>query len=186
MTVSLDVNSRLVLTNSNGTFRERRSITPALASISGTKLNDLSTISTALDDIGISVGWGNGIHSNAGVPYSTLALGLENGIESRGIPARPYLAKSSQIVSRRLVDDIREVLQNLSLRPTRITAISMGNALQPVADKAADETRRIILTRAVNVPDNAPSTQRRKGSNLPWVDTRELIDALRGTVDINL
>ncbi len=186
MTVNLSVNTKVLIRNSNGTFRERKSFTPALTELSGTKLKDIVTLSEALDKIDISVGWDNKLHSKAKVPYSQLASWLENGIESRGIPARPYLSKSSQIVSRRLSPRIREVLRRASSSSAPITRTSLEAALGVVAKRAADETRRVILSRAVSVPSNAQSTINRKGNNLPWVDTRELINAMRGKVNVNL
>ena len=186
MTVSLSVNLKLILKNSNGTFRERKSITPALTSLSGTKLSDIQTLADSLDKIEISVGWDNKIHTPSGETYGQIASWLENGIESRGIPPRPYLAKSSKIVSRRITGDIREALRVLSLSPKRITQNSLSDSFDEVAEKAADETRRIILTRSISVPDNAESTIRRKGSDKPWIHTGELINAMRGKVRINL
>lgn len=186
MTVSLSVKSKLSLRDSNGRFRERRSITPTLTSLSGTKLADINTLAKTLDKIEISVGWDNGIHRPSGETYGQIASWLENGIPSRNIPARPYLAKSSVIVSRRVSDDIRRTLVLLSSPNKRIDQASIESAFDKVADEAADETRRIILTRSVSVPDNKQSTIDRKGSDRPWIDTGELISAMRGKVRINL
>lgn len=185
MTVRMNVNSKLLLRDRFGRFRERRSLAGGLGAIGGTKLNDINNLSEALNRIEISVGWsGSGIHSKAKVPYSRLASWLELGTQT--IPPRPYLERSSQIVSRRIVDDMRNALVSLTLSNTPITRSRIIAAFMPVAEKAKDETQRVILSRAVPVKGNAQSTINRKGSSLPWVDTKELINAMRGRVTIDI
>lgn len=131
----------------------------------GTKNIEAVIKNAPLVKIGVQSSAGN--YPNAGPHVAEVAFWMEHGVESKNIPARPFMQVTMDADRRKFsntTDKLIGAIQAGKLNP--IIALNLIGA-----QIARAMQRRLTITKWA---PNAPATVRRKGSSRPLIDTGRL------------
>lgn len=198
MTVTTSVKTKLLIRKKNGQTVSRNNTSQiglTRSILNETKLGNVDRLAQQAKSIKIGVGFTNDIHPSSGgqfrnkgrqLTYAELAVILERGSSKNKIPPRPYLELSGKIVAPRLRSDMDRALRRIMNTKSPLTREEMLRNFQPIANKAARQTKKIIKTRSVPVVNNADMTLELKSpERRPWIRTGQLVNNLIGTAYIS-
>lgn len=186
MTVTLRTKATYIVRKSNGTF-VRKDVRNATGIFTrGTKFGDLQYLSDNISSVNVSVGWsGKELHSSK-LSYAYLASILEKGTLDGRIPPRPYLKLSGRLVAESLNRKIKKSLRLMMSNGIPLTTAGMIRRLDTdVSPYAESRTKTIIRERGASVLDNSLSTLSQKRGSRPWINSGELVSALKAKAQVD-
>lgn len=133
-----------------------------------------------VEDDGVNVGWFEDQTYEDGLPIAKVARWNEFGTKA-GIPQRPFMRRTMMKHEKEWIETLKTIVQK---EIDKDKNINIDKALKKFGEIVKGDIQETILEGGF--VKNAPSTVKKKGFNMPLVDTGVMISSIQARTDKEL
>ena len=133
-----------------------------------------------VEDDGVNVGWFEDQTNEDGLPIAKVARWKEFGTKA-GIPQRPFMRRTMMKHEKEWIETLKTIVQK---EIDKDKNINIDKALKKFGEIVKGDIQETILEGGF--VKNAPSTVKKKGFNMPLVDTGVMISSIQARTDKEL
>jgi hypothetical protein len=133
-----------------------------------------------VEDDGVNVGWFEDQTYEDGLPIAMVARWNEFGTKA-GIPQRPFMRRTMMKHEKEWIETLKTIVQR---EIDKDKNINIDKALKKFGEIVKGDIQETILEGGF--VKNAPATVKKKGFNMPLVDTGVMISSIQARTDKEL
>lgn len=133
-----------------------------------------------VEDDGVNVGWFEDQTYEDGLPIAKVARWNEFGTKA-GIPQRPFMRRTMMKHEKEWIETLKTIVQR---EIDKDKNINIDRALKKFGEIVKGDIQETILEGGF--VKNAPATVKKKGFNMPLVDTGVMISSIQARTDKEL
>lgn len=133
-----------------------------------------------VEDDGVNVGWFEDQTYEDGLPIAKVARWNEFGTKA-GIPQRPFMRRTMMKHEKEWIETLKTIVQR---EIDKDKNINIDKALKKFGEIVKGDIQETILEGGF--VKNAPATVKKKGFNMPLVDTGVMISSIQARTDKEL